>query len=65
MLLAVMQRAVVAMRSQENRRRCARRFDDAGAFAIVLEGVLEPIAIEATKSVESDHHIGIGAITAM
>jgi 3-methyl-2-oxobutanoate hydroxymethyltransferase len=34
--------------------------DKAGAFAIVLEGVLEPIAIEATKEV-SCPTIGIGA----
>lgn len=34
--------------------------DEAGAFAIVLEGVLEPIAIEATKKV-SCPTIGIGA----
>ena len=34
--------------------------DKAGAFAIVLEGVLEPIAIEATKAV-SYPTIGIGA----
>ncbi|MEO1220986.1 MAG: 3-methyl-2-oxobutanoate hydroxymethyltransferase, partial [Pseudomonadota bacterium] len=34
--------------------------DQAGAFAIVLEGVLEPIAIKATKAV-SCPTIGIGA----
>ncbi|QTD55692.1 3-methyl-2-oxobutanoate hydroxymethyltransferase [Parasphingorhabdus cellanae] len=34
--------------------------DEAGAFAIVLEGVLEPIAIEVTESVEAIT-IGIGA----
>ena len=38
----------------------ARALDEAGAFAIVLEGVLEPIAIEATKAV-SCPTIGIGA----
>ena len=38
----------------------ARALDDAGAFAIVLEGVLEPIAIEATGAV-SCPTIGIGA----
>ena len=38
----------------------ARSLDEAGAFAIVLEGVLEPIAIEATKAV-SCPTIGIGA----
>jgi len=38
----------------------AKALDEAGAFAIVLEGVLEPIAIEATKAV-SCPTIGIGA----
>lgn len=38
----------------------ARALDEAGAFAIVIEGVLEPIAIEATKAV-SCPTIGIGA----
>ena len=38
----------------------AQALDKAGAFAIVLEGVLEPIAIEATKTV-SCPTIGIGA----
>ena len=38
----------------------ARALDEAGAFAIVLEGVLEPIAIEATGAV-SCPTIGIGA----
>ncbi|KUO54040.1 MAG: 3-methyl-2-oxobutanoate hydroxymethyltransferase [Sphingomonadales bacterium BRH_c3] len=38
----------------------ARALDEAGAFAIVIEGVVEPIAIEATKSV-SCPTIGIGA----
>ncbi|KZY20370.1 3-methyl-2-oxobutanoate hydroxymethyltransferase, partial [Erythrobacter sp. HI0037] len=38
----------------------ARALDDAGVFAIVLEGVLEPIAIEATGAV-SCPTIGIGA----
>ena len=38
----------------------AKALDEAGAFAIVLEGVLEPIAIEATKEV-SCPTIGIGA----
>lgn len=38
----------------------AKALDQAGAFAIVLEGVLEPIAIEATKAV-SCPTIGIGA----
>ena len=37
----------------------ARALDEAGAFAIVLEGVLEPIAIEATAV--SCPTIGIGA----
>ena len=43
----------------EDRRR-RQALDDAGAFAIVLEGVLEPIAIEATGAV-SCPTIGIGA----
>ena len=38
----------------------ATALDAAGAFAIVIEGVVEPIAIEATKSV-SCPTIGIGA----
>ena len=38
----------------------AKALDEAGAFAIVLEGVLEPIAIEATEAV-SCPTIGIGA----
>lgn len=38
----------------------ARALDDAGAFAIVIEGVVEPIAIAATKAV-SCPTIGIGA----
>ncbi|WP_370188534.1 3-methyl-2-oxobutanoate hydroxymethyltransferase [Qipengyuania sp.] len=38
----------------------AKALDKAGAFAIVLEGVLEPIAIEATGAV-SCPTIGIGA----
>jgi 3-methyl-2-oxobutanoate hydroxymethyltransferase len=38
----------------------ARALDEAGAFAIVIEGVLEPIAIAATKAV-SCPTIGIGA----
>ena len=38
----------------------AKALDEAGAFAIVLEGVLEPIAIEATQGV-SCPTIGIGA----
>lgn len=38
----------------------ARSLDNAGAFAIVIEGVVEPIAIEATKAV-SCPTIGIGA----
>jgi 3-methyl-2-oxobutanoate hydroxymethyltransferase len=37
----------------------ARALDQAGAFAIVVEGVVEPIAIEATKAV-SCLTIGIG-----
>ncbi|MBD3728130.1 MAG: 3-methyl-2-oxobutanoate hydroxymethyltransferase [Sphingomonadales bacterium] len=38
----------------------ARALDDAGAFAIVVEGVVEPIAIEVTGAV-SCPTIGIGA----
>lgn len=38
----------------------AKALDEAGAFAIVIEGVVEPIAIEATKAV-SCPTIGIGA----
>lgn len=38
----------------------ARALDEAGAFAIVVEGVVEPIAIAATKAV-SCPTIGIGA----
>lgn len=38
----------------------AKALDDAGAFAIVLEGVVEPIAIAATKTVACPT-IGIGA----
>ena len=38
----------------------AKALDQAGAFAIVVEGVVEPIAIEATKAV-SCLTIGIGA----
>jgi len=38
----------------------ARAIDEAGAFALVIEGVLEPIAIEATRAV-SCPTIGIGA----
>jgi 3-methyl-2-oxobutanoate hydroxymethyltransferase len=37
----------------------ARSLDEAGAFAVVIEGVVEPIAIEATKAV-SCLTIGIG-----
>ncbi len=37
-----------------------KALDEAGAFAIVIEGVVEPIAIEATKAV-SCPTIGIGA----
>jgi 3-methyl-2-oxobutanoate hydroxymethyltransferase len=37
----------------------ARALDQAGAFAVVIEGVVEPIAIEATKAV-SCLTIGIG-----
>ena len=38
----------------------AKALDEAGAFAIVIEGVVEPIAIEVTKAV-SCPTIGIGA----
>ena len=38
----------------------AKALDDAGAFAIVIEGVVEPIAIAATEAV-SCPTIGIGA----
>ena len=38
----------------------ARAIDQAGAFGIVIEGVVEPIAIEATKSIACPT-IGIGA----
>ena len=38
----------------------AKALDDAGAFAIVIEGVVEPIAIDVTKAV-SCPTIGIGA----
>lgn len=38
----------------------ARAIDDAGAFAIVVEGVVEPIAVEVTRSVACPT-IGIGA----
>ncbi|MEL7445788.1 MAG: 3-methyl-2-oxobutanoate hydroxymethyltransferase [Pseudomonadota bacterium] len=38
----------------------SKALDDAGAFAIVVEGVVEPIAIDATKAV-SCPTIGIGA----
>jgi len=38
----------------------AKALDDAGAFAVVIEGVVEPIAIAATKAV-SCPTIGIGA----
>lgn len=37
----------------------ARALDDAGAFAVVVEGVVEPIAIEVTKAI-SCPTIGIG-----
>ena len=40
----------------------ARALDEAGAFAIVIEGVVEPIAIAATEAV-SCPTIGIGAST--
>ena len=38
----------------------AQALDEAGAFAIVIEGVVEPIAVEATKAVQCVT-IGIGA----
>ncbi len=38
----------------------AKSLDKAGAFAVVIEGVVEPIAIEATKAI-SCPTIGIGA----
>ncbi len=38
----------------------ARALDEAGAFAIVIEGVVEPLAIEVTKAVACPT-IGIGA----
>ncbi|RZV34551.1 MAG: 3-methyl-2-oxobutanoate hydroxymethyltransferase [Sphingomonadaceae bacterium] len=38
----------------------AKALDEAGAFAIVIEGVVEPIAIAATKAVSAPT-IGIGA----
>lgn len=38
----------------------ARALDEAGAFAIVVEGVVEPIAVEVTKAVACPT-IGIGA----
>jgi 3-methyl-2-oxobutanoate hydroxymethyltransferase len=38
----------------------AKALDEAGAFAIVVEGVIEPIAIEVTKAVACPT-IGIGA----
>ena len=38
----------------------ARAIDDAGAFAMVIEGVVEPIAVEITRSVACPT-IGIGA----
>lgn len=38
----------------------AKALDEAGAFAIVIEGVVEPIAIDATKAVGAPT-IGIGA----
>jgi 3-methyl-2-oxobutanoate hydroxymethyltransferase len=38
----------------------AKALDEAGAFAIVIEGVVEPIAIEVTKAVNCPT-IGIGA----
>lgn len=38
----------------------ARALDEAGAFAVVVEGVVEPIAIEATKAINC-LSIGIGA----
>jgi 3-methyl-2-oxobutanoate hydroxymethyltransferase len=50
-------------RSDEEARKIvgdAKALDDAGAFAIVIEGVVEPIAIEVTKAVACPT-IGIGA----
>lgn len=50
-------------RSDEEARKIvddAKALDEAGAFAIVVEGVIEPIAIDVTKSV-SCPTIGIGA----
>jgi 3-methyl-2-oxobutanoate hydroxymethyltransferase len=41
----------------------ARALDEAGAFAIVIEGVVEPIAIEATRAAQCPT-IGIGASSA-
>jgi 3-methyl-2-oxobutanoate hydroxymethyltransferase len=38
----------------------AKALDEAGAFAIVIEGVVEPIAIAATEAVSAPT-IGIGA----
>lgn len=38
----------------------ARALDEAGAFAVVIEGVVEPIAIEVTKTIACPT-IGIGA----
>ncbi len=38
----------------------AKAIDEAGAFALVIEGVIEPIAVEATRAV-SCPTIGIGA----
>lgn len=38
----------------------AKAVDDAGAFALVIEGVVEPIAVEITKAVKCPT-IGIGA----
>lgn len=50
-------------RSDEEARKIvsdAKALDEAGAFAIVVEGVVEPIAIEVTKAI-SCPSIGIGA----
>jgi 3-methyl-2-oxobutanoate hydroxymethyltransferase len=50
-------------RSDEEARKIvddAKALDEAGAFAIVVEGVVEPIAVEVTKAV-SCPSIGIGA----
>lgn len=50
-------------RSDEEARKIvadAKALDDAGAFAMVIEGVVEPIAIEVTKAVACPT-IGIGA----